>query len=322
MEQFSKGQGYRDIDGQSSSGTGYIHYSRGRGKGNAQGALGGRAEGEGEATSTRGRGRGRPRGRGGTGRGYGGSGYRPRPGLGSGGVGHGGWDRYGHGGDVKYLKSFDDDVLEQVDEFFAKRFTFTDNYNDWLLPDPSVMLKDDRFDVPKLLELKEELNKTKEKLDSKEIVSWHKHTNFTHRASTVIPKLRSEFQPPEMCTQAWAKLHEILWSFDIVPQKTFKYNSVHLCEAPGAFVASLNHFIKTHRTDCKWKWRAMTLNPYYEGNSLAALNDQDKFMSETLNHWYLGSDNSGDVTTWENVLGLREVVRGEMEEGVHLVSNQ
>ena len=70
-------------------------------------------------------------------------------------------------------------------------------------------------------------------------------------------------------------MHEILWSFDIVSTSAVKYNSVHLCEAPGAFVASLNHFLKTHRTDCVWKWIATTLNPYHEGNSLTPLSDQD-----------------------------------------------
>lgn len=77
--------------------------------------------------------------------------------------------------------------------------------------------------------------------------------------------------------QGWTKLHEILWSFiNVVPESQLKFNSVHLCEAPGAFVASLNHFLGTHRMDCSWRWKAFTLNPYYEGNSLLSLIDQDK----------------------------------------------
>ena len=42
-------------------------------------------------------------------------------------------------------------------------------------------------------------------------------------------------------------------------------------------------------------------------------------MSETWPHWHLGSDNSGDVMVWENVVGLRGCVKKEMGE-VHLVS--
>ena len=46
--------------------------------------------------------------------------------------------------------------------------------------------------------------------------------------------------------------------------------------------------------------------------------DQDKFMSETLGHWYLSGDNSGDVMVWKNVVEMRGWVKEEMEE-VHLV---
>ena len=41
-------------------------------------------------------------------------------------------------------------------------------------------------------------------------------------------------------------------------------------------------------------------------------------MSETWEQWYHGVDNSGDVTLWENIEGLRVMVKREMGE-VHLV---
>ncbi|OWK61685.1 Cap-specific mRNA (nucleoside-2'-O-)-methyltransferase 2 [Lonchura striata] len=53
----------------------------------------------------------------------------------------------------------------------------------------------------------------------------------------------------ELCTQAWCKFHEILCSFSLLPEEALQdgeLNSVHLCEAPGAFIASLNHFLKSH----------------------------------------------------------------------------
>lgn len=242
-------------------------------------------------------------GEGGGGAGARGRGYRPRGGGGGGG---------------KFKKSFSDEVREQVDELFSKKFKFQDEYDQWHLPDPSTIFRERPFQVPKLLELKAQLNATKSKLEDKELNSWHRHTNFTNIAGGVIPMLRREFQP-ELCTQAWAKFHEILWTFDIVPQTASKCYSVHLCEAPGAFVASLNHFLKTHRMDCEWKWKALTLNPYYEGNDHNSMIDQDRFISETLSHWYMGVDNSGNVMHWENAVGLREIVKSELEE-VHLVS--
>ena len=85
-------------------------------------------------------------------------------------------------------------------------------------------------------------------------------------------------------------MHEILWTFkDVVPESDLKLMSVHLCEAPGAFVASLNHFLGTHRMDCSWQWKAITLNPYYEGHDLSVLIDQDKVSWE-----FIGAGRGGE----------------------------
>jgi len=51
--------------------------------------------------------------------------------------------------------------------------------------------------------------------------------------------------------------------------------TLHLCEAPGAFVCATNHFIKMERPTWNWDWRAVTLNPYFEGNDAGAMIDDD-----------------------------------------------
>ena len=155
-----------------------------------------------------------------------------------------------------------------MEELFRKKFSFHDECDEWTLPAAETMFAEEPFEVPKLLNLKEQLNSTKAKLDNKDMLTWHKHTNFTNRAGIVIPALRRDYSP-ELCTQGWAKFHEILWQYSssLVPESASRLHSVHLCEVPGGFVASLNHLIKTHRMDCKWDWRAMTLNPYFEGGT-------------------------------------------------------
>lgn len=164
-----------------------------------------------------------------------------------------------------YQKSYSDEVREEVEELFGKKFRFKDEHDQWILPEADTMFQEEPFEVNRLLKLKEQLNATKAKLDDKEVISWHKHTNFSNRAGIIISAVRRDYNP-EMCTQGWLKFHEILSQYaSLVPESATKLHSMHLCEAPGGFVASLNHFLKTHRSDCEWSWRAMTLNPYYEG---------------------------------------------------------
>lgn len=247
------------------------------------------------------------------------------------------WSRGGRGGrtrgrggyrgrgddssDSKYRKiqsNASDEAEEQVRDLFSKKFQFQEESpNTWKLPDPQQIFHHPLYNYRNLLDIKDKLNGVKSKLDDKEIVSWHRHTKFTNRSANIIPEVRKKFNA-ELCTQGWTKLHEILTVFNIVPDSMIRLNSLHLCEAPGAFVTSLNHYLKTHRMDVLWQWRAATLNPYYEGNDFVALIDQDRFMMETADNWYFGQDNSGDIMIWENVVGLVEKVKKELKD-VHLV---
>ena len=219
--------------------------------------------------------------------------------------------------DSKYRKQVSDEAEEEVRELFQKKFHFVDEYQQWSLPDPTKIFQERLYKINGLLDIKEQLNSIKSKLDDKDIISWHKHTKFTNRAANLIPAVRKRIGP-ELCTQGWTKMQEMLTLFNIVPQSEIRLNSLHLCEAPGAFVTSLNHFLKTHRQDVVWQWKAMTLNPYYEGNDLHALIDQDRFMMESFEKWYLGRDNSGDILEWENITGLVDLVKKDFKD-VNLV---
>lgn len=76
---------------------------------------------------------------------------------------------------------------------------------------------------------------------------------------------------------------------------------MHLCEAPGAFIASLNHYIKLNYPGSKFKWCATTLNPYYEGNSFDKAVLDDRFMVQTFENWEFGEDFTGDITNVRNI---------------------
>ena len=133
-----------------------------------------------------------------------------------------------------------------------------------------------------------------------------------------------------MCTKAFAKLYEMLSVYDLLPSLGTEQAvyTVHLCEAPGAFVCATNHYMQsryahpplrlsargrllshaTHRSapsgDITMRWMAMTLNPYFEGNTPDMTIDNDAFIAETYPNWYMGEDNSGDIRRRENIRGL------------------
>ncbi|CAL1536378.1 unnamed protein product, partial [Lymnaea stagnalis] len=194
--------------------------------------------------------------------------------------------------------------VEDVQNLFKKVFKFSavsvkvtgnvadssDMLESWIGGDPEVL-----EDIPNDSELqaqKKELNKIKDKLSSKDIEDWHTHTTKCNIAASVIPHVKN--LGVEMCTQAWVKFYEILNKHPIVPRGNFL--SLHLCEAPGAFVTSLNHFLQQRDHVVSWDWRATTLNPYFESNSMEEMIADDRLIRHTYSQWFFGKNGSGDIT--------------------------
>lgn len=199
-------------------------------------------------------------------------------------------------------------LQEEIEALFNKKFVLKASEETWALPDSSSMVQEPPFILEDMIAMKDELNRKKSLLNDMDIVQWHLHTRRAHKAGLVVKHLRENMHA-EMCTQAWTKFHEILNSFDLIPEnahKTGKFRSVHLCEAPGAFIASLNHFLKSHYHGLEWDWEANTLNPYYEGHDLTAMLDDDRFILQTLSHWHFGVDGTGDLMNLANLESLQQ----------------
>ncbi|XP_033074831.1 cap-specific mRNA (nucleoside-2'-O-)-methyltransferase 2 [Trachypithecus francoisi] len=217
--------------------------------------------------------------------------------------------------------SFSPDVLADIFELFAKNFSYGKPLNnEWQLPDPSEIFTCDHTEFNAFLDLKNSLNEVKNLLSDKKLDEWHEHTAFTNKAGKIISHVRKSVNA-ELCTQAWCKFHEILCSFPLIPQEAFqngKLNSLHLCEAPGAFIASLNHYLKSHRFPCDWSWVANTLNPYHEANDDLMMIMDDRLIANTLHWWYFGPDNTGDIMTLKFLTGLQNFISSMAT--VHLVT--
>lgn len=218
-------------------------------------------------------------------------------------------------------ETFSPEVLDDVSELFAKNFSYCKPLpNEWQFPAPAEVFSCDHTEFRAFLDLKNSLNEVKNLLSDKKLGEWHEHTAFTNKAGKIMSHVKKAVNA-ELCTQAWCKFQEILCSFPLIPQQAFqdgKLNSLHLCEAPGAFIASLNHYLKSHRFPCEWSWVANTLNPYHEANDGLRMIMDDRLIANTLHCWYFGPDNTGDIMNLNYLAGLQDFLSSMPT--VHLVT--
>lgn len=196
-----------------------------------------------------------------------------------------------------------------VNSIFKKSFSIIGNER-FKLPEPESMFTENSWEVEELQKLKADLNEVKSKLNNYCFAEWHQHTTNRNKAKDIEWRVRRDFQP-EFVTQAWCKFHEVVTKYPLVPKENIfannnKFSSLHLCEAPGAFVTCLNHWLKTNLPTVHWNWLAMTFNPYYEGNPNFKMISDDRFIMHTLENWFFGKDNTGNLMALENLESLVE----------------
>lgn len=196
---------------------------------------------------------------------------------------------------------------------FNKRFTFPSGRPD---PPSGPLYTSDYWVDDSLQGMKDRLNTCKSKLNNLPLHKWHKHTKKLNPAGTIPQELRKVAQP-ELLTQAWEKFHECFHTFNLGPRSR-DFNSVHLCEAPGAFITSLNHALVSSHPETNWNWIGTTLNPHYEGNSLGFMINDDRFILGCLDNWEFGVDNTGDLMNINNLNKLKERCKGMGD--IHLVT--
>ncbi|XP_077570287.1 cap-specific mRNA (nucleoside-2'-O-)-methyltransferase 2 isoform X1 [Stigmatopora nigra] len=215
---------------------------------------------------------------------------------------------------VSSVTPCDAHALTEIEGLFSKSRTYNKPTNEeWCIPNANVALRQqEKMENVRLQALKVSLNSVKNQLSDKNIEVWHQHTSSTNRAGKVIATVRSAANA-EICTQAWCKFYEILGTFSVLPGEALlsgELNTLHLCEAPGAFISALNHYVKTNERTryCDWSWAANTLNPYHEANTGDATISDDRLIANTLPWWFFGSDNTGDIMLQKHLLELQTFV--------------
>lgn len=183
------------------------------------------------------------------------------------------------------------------DKEFDKMFVLQPG---WSLPNASVMYTEPEWKLNEFQQLKTALNRTKQKLNDFKLDEWHVHTGKMNPAGMIVNHVR-RFVRPDFLTQAWCKFYEIACSSDLVSLDEIREDggtsltSVHLCEAPGAFISALNHFLAINHEELRLDWLAMTLNPHHEANGHPDIVTDDRLMLHTLQNWEFGPDYTGDI---------------------------
>ncbi|XP_058121931.1 cap-specific mRNA (nucleoside-2'-O-)-methyltransferase 2 [Anopheles ziemanni] len=191
-------------------------------------------------------------------------------------------------------------IIHDVRVQFAKKFQFPSTPSSTLLPRVDTLYRCPPYLVPRLQEQKRKLNAVKSRLNDFEIGEWHQHSRKRSSLLPILNELRYRIRA-EFVTQAFAKLYECVSAYELVDVALDQLYSVHLCEAPGAFVTGLNHYIRLNcHPKIRWHWFACTLNPYHEGNCHGSMIPDDRFIRHTLDSWCFGVDGTGDIMVREN----------------------
>ncbi|XP_030557827.1 cap-specific mRNA (nucleoside-2'-O-)-methyltransferase 2 [Drosophila novamexicana] len=210
-------------------------------------------------------------------------------------------------------------IREEVEQLFEKKFQYQKpKTSAWLLPQQEPLFSE-FYQYESLQELKEQLNRIKSKLNNYGVQEWSTHTNRRDPSGEISWRLKNETKA-EFVTVAWCKIFECMHRFPLVTQP--ELNSLHLCEAPGAFVAALNHYLHSvyKQDEIKWRWRSTTLNPYYEGNALNEMITDDRFIFHTLDNWLFHKDFTGNLLNVANIEHMTERCAKDFPAGVQLIT--
>lgn len=142
-------------------------------------------------------------------------------------------------------------------------------------------------------------------LDTVDESRW-KEVKFQTNLLVDLKKRISNLSGGIQVSQAYLKFYEILTVFDLLPLNNTKINAFYLCEAPGQFIMSTNHYIKTKFPQkTEFNWHAQSLNARHPDNikkyGTGIFADNYGLIKRYPKRWIWGKDGTGDVTNPENI---------------------
>ena len=152
---------------------------------------------------------------------------------------------------------------------------------------------------------KDRLSLNKSYIDMIDINKWNKIRLVTNIPLYIKIYIRKEYSIPK-ASRAFIKIYELYSTFkNIIKGDTL--NSLHMCEAPGEFIAATNHYAKLHSVK-HFNWYANSLN--YKSLEAVARYGKDifadtyGFMRKYPTQWLYGVDDTGDITNPDNIFDI------------------
>lgn len=134
----------------------------------------------------------------------------------------------------------------------------------------------------------------------------------------IIDEIKNKYNA-EYVTVAWLKCYEIVMYYKLLDnlqlnEKTVNYFGI--CEQPGAFLYSLNHYIKT-QTYYDFNFIIESL---IDKSNKKIFKAENKLFSKYKNRYDYGADGTGDVTNIENIKFYREKYIKKQKKKFHIIT--
>jgi len=188
------------------------------------------------------------------------------------------------------LYTMNNDEIFQINKIYDKTYKIHFNFN-----------HNNKFDlyIKKMIDTTKKLYLTKFYLDSRNFDKWSKIEYITNIRRSIIKYLDKEYNIKN--SRGFIKMFDILNLLNIIDFNKKEINTLHVCEAPGNFINSINYFIKSNNKNMIFNWYANSIF----NKDKNYLGDEYGFISKYPNRWDRLNDNSGDITKLDNILYIK-----------------
>lgn len=155
-----------------------------------------------------------------------------------------------------------------------------------------------------LIDLENNLKISKRYIDTRDSKKWYHLTKHIYIYEKLKNFLRDHFTQHNT-SRAFLKMYEMLFTFDLLNKNNKTHHTFHVCELPGQFIVSTNHYLKTATKNKIFNWKGQSLNPNSDINKKKygdfILNDFYGLYKKYKTQWNFAQDDTGDILINKNI---------------------